>query len=293
MDWIQLDPRFFIQHPWQPELLKKWAQLGSWNEGFFPIYEWNGILYVAFAGAQPGTVKKVLPVIFLNCPGDILNKVFHHKKLELQEDPFASIEALSSPEAFASEQVFSPTEDLAPEGLFATEEMSQAARSASLELEEQVEETLIQTTPTQNPPARAPKLENILSQLSLVFPKVMILKIEKDRLTPMEWMGSWIPPKSIRSYSLSSASPFRIVARTLKPFHGPVHPSDVGDSFAKDWNAGQIPEHLSIVALMNQEQLVGLLLGLGSGECRTQIALQTTEKLAHKIEALNWFQKSA
>ncbi|MEI7974232.1 MAG: hypothetical protein WCH11_07680, partial [Bdellovibrio sp.] len=130
MDSMQLDPHFFVQHPWQPELLKKWAQLGTWNEGFFPIYEWNGILYVAFAGAQPEPVKKALPVIFLHCSRDILAKVFHRKQIEPHQDPFTPIDALTSAEALPPDEVFSQIEDVAPEGLFTSDEIPSSSQAA-------------------------------------------------------------------------------------------------------------------------------------------------------------------
>lgn len=137
---------------------------------------------------------------------------------------------------------------------------------------------------------KAPALQNqafldqVFSQMRTQFSKSMILVKSGDYVKPWKWDENFKPTDStVQQYSLPTPSPFRIVARTHKPYHGPVYTNDLNQKFFTQWNEAQIPEHLTIVPVIVDDKVVGMILGIGERAANTKSTLQLAEKIATGI----------
>lgn len=115
------------------------------------------------------------------------------------------------------------------------------------------------------------------------FKKSMLLAIgDKDRLMkPLLWDGSFDMQKPATSeFNLKTPSIFKVVSGTQKPYHGYIVPNDLNESFFEAWNHGQIPDHVTIVPLMDGDLVVGMIMGFGEKASYNKNVLQFTENIA-------------
>ncbi len=131
-----------------------------------------------------------------------------------------------------------------------------------------------------------PWMEKLFSELGAHYEKSMILLKSGDQIKPWRWSSQFAPTTpSITSVTLLQPSPFRIVHRTHKPFHGYVVPNDLNNKFFAQWNNAQTPEHLTIAPVMVKDHVIGMLLAIGAKTADTKACLHLTESLANSIAA--------
>lgn len=125
-------------------------------------------------------------------------------------------------------------------------------------------------------------LMKILEQMKTHYQKSMILKADDSNVTPWLWDSGFQTPAASSGHqiSLDSASPFRIVARTLMPYHGYVVEGETQEKFFDSWNQSQIPDFLSIVPVIVDDKLVGMLLGIADKNINAKASLILLESLA-------------
>lgn len=90
-----------------------------------------------------------------------------------------------------------------------------------------------------------------------------------------------------KDFSLGTPSPFRIVTRTEKPYHGYLINSPYLDTFFQAWNGGKYPEHLTIAPLQSGGNILGFVIAFGTAEANKKSALLSVEKLAQDL-LRNW-----
>lgn len=122
----------------------------------------------------------------------------------------------------------------------------------------------------------------IFKDLHYHFQKSMILIRQDEQLIPWKWDEEFEKTASKKSsvVDLKKASPFRIVTRTHKPYHGHMVHSDVLESFLEDWNQSSTPDHLTIVPLEFEGELFGVILAIGPISAYNNSSLLLAEKLA-------------
>ena len=122
----------------------------------------------------------------------------------------------------------------------------------------------------------------IFKDLHYHFQKSMILIRQEDQLIPWKWDEEFEKTASKKgsNVDLKKASPFRIVTRTHKPYHGHLVHSDVLETFLEDWNQSSTPDHLTIVPLEFEGELFGVILAIGQISAYNNSSLQLAEKLA-------------
>lgn len=84
-------------------------------------------------------------------------------------------------------------------------------------------------------------------------------------------------------FSLSIPSPFRLVTRTEKPYHGFVIETPFLKQFFHHWNGGQQPETLTVVPLREKDEVTGYLITMGSSEASERSALTAAESIGSEI----------
>lgn len=125
-----------------------------------------------------------------------------------------------------------------------------------------------------------------LKTLKNTFNKVMLLTFDEGGafVRAFMWDDSLKGAKNESlTLPLSENSIFSIVAKTQKPFHGPVHPSDVNEAFFATWNNGELPDHATLVPLVFEDRVLGVLMGVGNSSLYNKDALRIAEKVAQEF----------
>jgi len=120
-------------------------------------------------------------------------------------------------------------------------------------------------------------------QMKTFFTKSMLLALgDKDLvMKPILWDGPFDSQKpQIPEFNLKTPSIFKVVSGTQKPYHGYIVPNDLNESFFETWNHGQIPDHVTIVPLMDGDHVVGMIMGFGEKASYNKNVLQFTENVA-------------
>lgn len=127
----------------------------------------------------------------------------------------------------------------------------------------------------------------LLGETSKIFEKSMILLFKGANLEPWKWTPNWTREATRNvQIDLSTPSVFRIVNETKTPYHGYVIPNSINDAFFATWNKSQLPEHLTIVPVMFDKKLGGMLLGICTKSKAKDLKLFSIERLAEKASEL-------
>ena len=125
------------------------------------------------------------------------------------------------------------------------------------------------------------------NQCKTFFKKSMLLAIgDKDRVVkPILWEGGDFDIKkpSMVEFSLRIPSIFRVVSGTQRPYHGYVVTNDLNEAFFEAWNHGQVPDHVTIVPLMDNDLVIGMLMGFGEKACYNKSVLNFSENAAKEL----------
>lgn len=147
--------------------------------------------------------------------------------------------------------------------------------------------------------------QKIFEQLSYHFTKSMVLIVDNPRTTgvrPWKWDSQFhINTGSPQNYALDVPSPFRIVFRTQKPYHGFVVSNDINDKFFESWNDNSTPDHLTLFPIIINDDVKAMILSLGEKSADNKSSLNLTAKMANEIssffekhpESLNAFKNNS
>ncbi len=139
------------------------------------------------------------------------------------------------------------------------------------------------STPSAQKSGGPDDLEIIWKKLGSHFDHVMVLTFKDGFAIPWRWDPKLMPKaqsEPLQKFTLAKASPFRIVARTQKSYHGLLVPNEVSDLFFQTWNQGSYPEHLSIAPILDGEVTTGFLMAWGNQAANTKECLQLIEASA-------------
>lgn len=130
-------------------------------------------------------------------------------------------------------------------------------------------------------------MQSIFTEMEYHFEKTMVFLKDGEEMKPWRWDGNFqmnadegAAPAGIQ---LNTPSPWRIVMRTQKPYHGYLTANPINDKFFEAWNNAQPPEHLTLVPVMIEDHVIGMLLGIGLKPSDEKASLQLAEKLATEI----------
>jgi hypothetical protein len=137
-----------------------------------------------------------------------------------------------------------------------------------------------------------------LSETMKTFEHAMVLLFRGGELRPWKWSSTFTPKSSdIPAVSFEDPSVFRIAFRTCLPYHGYVVSSDENAKFFDQWLGGQLPKHITLVPMMIDGQLCGMLLGITNGEIAYKASLGVMQnhaaELARAFKRLRSAQKAA
>lgn len=163
------------------------------------------------------------------------------------------------------------------------------ALSSKKDLGENLEVTRISVNALQSTPKGNLDsfMQTIFTEMEYHFEKSMVFLKDGEEMKPWRWDGNFQmnsdEDSSPNGVQLESASPWRIVMSTQKPYHGYVTPNEINDKFFDAWNNAQAPAHMTLVPVMIEDHVIGMLLGLGEKSADNKNSLQLAEKLAADI----------
>ncbi len=135
-------------------------------------------------------------------------------------------------------------------------------------------------------------VEISFEQMRPHFGKGFLLGVNKDE-SKVKVIMSGIDTELISNYdvqlTLETPSIFRIVAKTLKPYHGHIIVNDINEKFFEDAAGGILPSHVTMTPIIVENKLLGMLMGIGekSSYSKSILALQekTTKELVETLRA--------
>jgi hypothetical protein len=133
---------------------------------------------------------------------------------------------------------------------------------------------------SKNPEAFEANVKASFKKIKPYFKKSMLLAVggNDQVIKPLIWDDNFKTQEARKSeFELQTPSFFRIVSTTQKPYHGFVVTNDFNDSFFEAWNQGQIPDHITLVPVMDGDHVIGMLLGIGEKASYNRQVLQFTE----------------
>jgi hypothetical protein len=123
-------------------------------------------------------------------------------------------------------------------------------------------------------------VNNSFQKMREHFEQCMVLVYKDEQLVPQQWDDMWILSNNAPPViDLSTPSIFKIVVDTKGPYHGYVAPSPVNDAFFTSWNKGRYPEHVTIIPLLLNNEVIGMLLATSSRVRGSMVALNTYQAL--------------
>ena len=299
---------FFTKHRPDPGFFSKWKAAGPWNEHFFPIYEWQGILYVGISNFAPEKTEENW--CFVQANPDLMQKLWADLNSPVQNSvspsptaDFNSFDLLSDSDSEESSEESlensEPAEEFEALGGLDLSAGAPVDLSANFSSEMNAPTLISSDLPPPPPPefAEAPRssvpipgLENenfhwttLWDSISSEFEHGMIFLVQQGNMIPWKWDPDFKSVNSQQTYSLQKPSPFRIVENTQKPYHGYLVKNDVSSMLFKDWNNGFYPDHLTVCPISVHNAVMGFFVAWGKKPEDTKRSLQTVEASAQQI----------
>lgn len=118
-----------------------------------------------------------------------------------------------------------------------------------------------------------------------IFETAMILLFKDGELQPWKWNDLFLSVKAEKpdSIDLKDPSMFKIVFRTAKPYHGYVVTSTVNQKFFNEFYRGMLPKHATIIPVMIDGRMGGMLLGFTNSKIDYRQSLRLMERLSFDL----------
>jgi len=125
-------------------------------------------------------------------------------------------------------------------------------------------------------------VESALGSLQPTFEHGMFLLVREKSLVPWKWTDLLhsVKGKKVDAINLATPSIFRIPLTTKMPYHGYVTPNNINSAFFNNFHRGMLPKHVTVVPVVKNGEVVGMLLGITNREIDFRESLISTEKLA-------------
>lgn len=117
------------------------------------------------------------------------------------------------------------------------------------------------------------------------FDQGVVLLFQAGELRPWKWTEQLLSVKgdSPDAIPLEKPSIFRVAYRTCLPYHGYVVENPVNTAFFNAFTRGIMPKHVTIIPVLINGELVGMLMGLASEKVDYKASLIAMEKLASEF----------
>lgn len=129
--------------------------------------------------------------------------------------------------------------------------------------------------------------KTLFASMKSHFEKSLLLAVDTLERTakPISWGAEFAAPAIINEISLTTPSIFRIANSTQRPYHGGIVQNEINDQFFAEWNSSKIPDHVTLVPIVIEDHVIGLLMGFAGAEAFNRTSLQFTEDLVKDLTA--------
>ena len=260
-----LKPEFWAQL-WEPSLIQQSMEIHPWEAHCFPIYRWEGLLFVACL--KPQELKKENlkeKVCFVITPFSQLEKAWkastpiNERETQPQGDPLGGVD-FSAVVEVDDDLTPIPQAEPPPERM----EVVQAPQPPSPQTQAQ-EVTLQEMDQAQDPKVLKSIKELVaymFGHLKSDYKKMMWLEVDsKGAFFPQYIFGDWSIMASAWETPIDLTHPniFKVAFQSRLPFHGEIHGNPSNNAYWKGWTGGQQPSFASIFPLLVGEELMGFM----------------------------------
>ena len=131
------------------------------------------------------------------------------------------------------------------------------------------------------------QFQEIFAKSQAHYQKSMLLRVSGNSVVAGDWDSQFHATNSPEEpISLNQPSIFRIVKQTMKAYHGYIAVNDVNEKYFDEWNQGQIPDHVTVVPVINEEKVIGMIVGFADKNINKKLSLSLLEKLADEASAM-------
>ncbi len=103
----------------------------------------------------------------------------------------------------------------------------------------------------------------MFTKMRSLFEMSMLLRCDENGLTPIHWTGAFkgVDEQKASTIVLQQPSIFRVVYSSGKPYHGYVVANATNSKFFAEWNANEIPKHVTIFPVFVEKTFVAMWFG--------------------------------
>ena len=242
MDYYQipyLKESFFHQIPVQLSLWNKTKNQIKWNKYFLPLYEWEGLVFAACVEPPAIQHKNIFPILV-----KLDNLRFCWTKIEsFTKNPSTSPALQTKQEPFLPKNV--ENQNLATK-------IHKFVKTKIF--------NLTKLTPAKATPGSA--FSEIVELTKGLFSHAIIFSYNHDRFHPVRWnnLKGCKEPVSIKENSI-----FKMVHKTLQPYHGFIVSNPAHKQFFTKWGFASLPKHITLMPITRtkkENQLIGAFMGI-------------------------------
>lgn len=127
--------------------------------------------------------------------------------------------------------------------------------------------------------------EVAFSKMSEMFQKSLILVFQSGQLRPWKWSDSvaYSGKGKPNAIELDPPSMFKIVYSTALPYHGYVVSNPTNNAFFTDFNGGVNPGHVTIMPILVNSQIAGMLMGMTDAPLNLKATLHFMELVTEDV----------
>jgi hypothetical protein len=124
-----------------------------------------------------------------------------------------------------------------------------------------------------------------IMQACNIFETAMILLFKDGDLLPWKWNDLFLSVHGDKPLPIDLVEPsiFKIVFRTAKPYHGYVVTSEANQKFFNEFYRGMLPKHASVIPVMIDGRMGGMLLGFTNSKIDYRQSLRLMERLSFDL----------
>jgi hypothetical protein len=130
-------------------------------------------------------------------------------------------------------------------------------------------------------------IKEVFEQVKKHYTKQLFLEFNEATKTAIAkyWPDEFVATQTPSAHSYSEDSFLAVVAKTQKSYHGHIIKNTITEQFFKELNSGIMPENITLVPIVNNDFVVGAMLGWGEKSTYNMTVLRDMETAVAKLVA--------
>ncbi len=252
-----LKKEFFDHNTTQLQFWNQVKNKEDWNEFFLPIYQWENIIYAGCV--EPPTQTKSQIVALLVDPEQLQ---FCWKQIQSSNSS-----KQTNPKAQKLESNQLKVNSFTENELNEAKDLPLADKNTQITVLTKIKNlfsnTNSQLVKTSSLPTGDQKILDFLEQTQKLFLFSIVFSYANSQFTPLKWNSSVEGSKE--PIKTKEPSIFRIVRKSLRPYHGFVVENKQHRDFFKKYGFQPIPQHVTLAPVFkrySKQELIGAFMGV-------------------------------